>query len=203
MKNTFLVAMLALLLLPVSGALAQHHFGLGAEIIAPLSPLSKGYGVGYSFSANYRHFKMTKMLILDASIGYSSINSTQDTIYEYDNFGGYYIEHAPSDIKAIFVKGGIAWAFMPNASPYTQPYAGAELGISMGKRLGSQYRSVPMALRLGWMSYINERYLLGFEAKYNLQHQLDPRYDATFTAVKGSLDMFLSFQLSATIKLGR
>lgn len=203
MKNFYFASILALLLLPVSELLAQSHLGFGAELFVPLKPYSVGYKKGYGVSFMYRKFEMTRPLILDVSIGYRFSPAKDSALVKFD-YSGQPDYRSFYNVRSFYAKYGMAWAFVPNASPYTQPYAGFEVGLGAvfeGDLFnGAEYAA---AMRLGWMTYVNERFLFGLEAKYNIFLNSAGAYNDYYTHIGQILAHQLSLQLTTNIRLGK
>ncbi len=203
MRNTYLTCLLALLLLPISSAFSQSHLGLGVELLAPITPYSKGYGLGYGASFMYRRFEMTRPLILDVSVGFTRTSAKKDANFAYGSGFNSYI-YKPYTLRSYYAKFGLGWAFLPNASPYTQPYAGFELGYSLNSEGSNITHNQYLAgLRLGWMTYLAERVLFGLEMKYNAMISLDGRSDKEYTSIGEIMDHQMSFQFTTNVRLGR
>ena len=202
MKNTFRAIIWASILFSSLTVLGQSHLGLNTEVVIPISPFSVGYGTGYGVNFAYRKFRMTKTLIIDASIGYRRMPGKADvTLVDYN---GYPETITFDNVISIPIKAGLAWAFIPNASPYTQPYAGFEMGIAYTRfaGYGISTQIIP-GLRVGWMVYINERLLLGLETKYTTQIGFGSQPYSEYTTVGDVLNHQIALNLSATVRLGR
>lgn len=204
MKKCYLFLVAAMLLLPIANTVAQtSHLGLGIELIAPITPYSKGYGAGYGVSAMYRNFRMTRSFMFDAAVGFSRTSAKNDFISFVDEYGDP-VTYPTYTLGSYFWRVGFAWALIPNASPYTQPYLGFDFGsafntednqISSGAYMGG--------LRAGMMTYLNERFLFGFEMKYNGIMSPNARRDSYVTSIADFYYHQMTFQLSSTIRLGR
>ncbi|CAN5420912.1 hypothetical protein BH09BAC1_BH09BAC1_00700 [soil metagenome] len=203
MKKIYIAILAAMLLLPATGAFAQSHLGLGVELLAPITPYSKGYGTGYGVALMYRNFAMTRSFMWDASIGFTRTSAKDPFVGEIDDYGNIDMV-TPTKLGGYFWRFGFAWAFIPNGSPYTQPYAGFDVGYSLNTQNGHvSYGQYVAGLRIGWMTYINERFLFGFEAKYNGMVSSSGRNDSRYTSIADIYDHQMTFQLSSNIRLGR
>lgn len=203
MKKIYFAALLALLLFPVSSAFAQHHLGLAGEIFIPVKPFSTGYKPGYGVTFMYRKFEMTRPLIMDVTAGFRH-NSGKDNVLVGTDGSGRPDYRSFDNLLAYYAKFGLAWAFIPNASPYTQPYAGFDVGLGLefedGLINGTEYSA---ALRLGWMTLVNERFIFGLETKYNVMTSFNGHNGDSYTSIGSIFNHQMSLQLSATIKVGR
>jgi hypothetical protein len=201
MRYIYMAVLAALLLLPVAEARAQKHLGVYTDLLVPITPFSNGYSTGYGVGFMFRRFEMTRSFIFDATFGFQSISIKDNPDYLINGQPSETnIEHR--NLRSLPRKLGFAWAFIPNSSPLTQPFAGFDVGYNYAGTY-SGGGAVIFAPRIGWMLYPKERFLLSAELKYNTQVHLNERFNGEFTKVAGLIDHQLTLQFSATFRVGR
>lgn len=201
MKGLYIICLSILLLVPTL-SVAQNHWGGGIELLVPVKPFSKGYAPGFGVSLMYREFGLGKSFFEDVSIGYKHTIGKMDVLVGTDDNG--YPEHFNFyTLHTLYGRYGVAWAFKPNGSPRKQPYAGLELGAGIEFENSRIDFEQTTAIRLGWMSYINDRVLLGLETRYNLTVNTGGHYYDQLTSFGGVLNHYFSAQFTTTIKVGK
>lgn len=201
MKHIVLISLTLMLWVPFIDTQAQSHVGAYTDLIIPVAPFSSGYGTGYGVGFMFRRFEMTRSFILDVSLGFQKISIKDNPPYFIEGKRSVtFSDHR--NLIYVPLKIGVAWAFVPNASPLTQPFAGFDFGyLYAGTSSGGG--AILLAPRLGWLIYPKERFLMGVELKYNTQMQLSERFNGEYTRIATIIDHHLTLQFSATVRIGR